>query len=83
MSRTFYPRKVIIVPASSPHPDGTEYKVSVGDEEWTDGEFKRVIKVQIAYDGKVAGRKSPSYPTDTDDWERVNEAVKELKMKYC
>lgn len=28
MARTFYPRKSILVPASAPHPKGTEYKDS-------------------------------------------------------
>ena len=77
MARTFYPRYSKSIPASAPHPKGTEYKISVGDEDW-DGVFEQVVKVQMVYDGKVAGRKSPSYPTGTDDWRRVAETIEEL-----
>lgn len=45
MARIFYPRKSIMVKASESHPDGTEYKVSKG-EEW-EGVFHSVIKVQM------------------------------------
>lgn len=77
MARVFYPRQSILVDASKPHPRGTQYKVSLGDEEW-DGVFHSVIKVQMVYGGKVAGRKSPSYPIDSDDTVRVNEAIRIL-----
>ena len=80
MARVFYPRKSISVPASVPHPAGTEYKISIGDEEW-DGYFHTVIKVQMVYDGKVAGRKSPSYPIGTDDAQRVAEAIRQLELQ--
>lgn len=78
MARVFYPRKSILVKASEPYPEGTAYKVSIGDEEW-EGYCHSVIKVQMVYDGKVAGRKSPSYPLGTDDAFRVAEAVKRLQ----
>ena len=74
MARVFYPRASRLIPASSPHPEGTEYKISVGDEEW-EGVFHQVVKVQMVYNGKVAGRKSPSYPVGTDDWRRVADAI--------
>ena len=77
MARTFYPRKSIYVKASAPHPARTEYKVSIGDEEW-DGYYHSVVKVQMVHDGKVAGRKSPSYPIGTDDAARVAKAIGEL-----
>lgn len=77
MSRVFYPRKSIYVKASAPHPAGTEYKVSIGDEEW-DGYYHSVVKVQMVYDGKVAGRKSPSYPIGTDDATSVAKAIELL-----
>ena len=35
----------------------------------------------MVYDGDVAGRRSPSYPIGTDDYERVMEAVEELSLK--
>lgn len=76
--RTFYPRKTLIIPASEPHEAGASYKVSIGDEDWGDGTFQSVIKVQMMYDGKVAGRMSPSFPITTSDWQRVCEAVQNL-----
>lgn len=33
----------------------------------------------MVYNGKVAGRKSPSYPFETDDYLRVASAISELK----
>lgn len=78
MGRTFYPRISKYVEASAPHPEGTQYKVSVGDEDW-DGQYYSVVKVQMVYDGKVAGRKSPSYPVDSNDHSRVMLAISELK----
>lgn len=76
--RTFYPRNTVIIPASAPHPYNTEYKISVGDEEWEGGVFHSVIKVQMMYDGKVAGRRSPSYPIESDDYNRVFDAIQSL-----
>lgn len=64
----------LMVPASSPHPPNTEYKVSIGEEKWDD-QLNKVIKVQMVYDGVIAGRRSPSYPLDSDDFYRVSEAI--------
>jgi len=80
MARIFYPRKSIMVAASEPHPEGTEYKISLGDEEWS-GVYHSVIKIQMVYDGRVAGRKSPSYPSDSDDYLRVSQAIQDLLGK--
>lgn len=80
--KTFYPRTYTDVPASYPHPENTAYRVSIGDEEWN-GTFVQVVKVQMVYDGNVAGRKSPSYPLGTDDWERVSEEIAKLTEKYA
>ncbi|MCQ2372911.1 MAG: hypothetical protein MJ050_02400 [Phascolarctobacterium sp.] len=77
MAKTFYPRKSVYVEASEPHPVGTAYKVSVGNEEW-EGCFKLVVKVQLVVNGKIQGRKSPSYPIGTDDFKRVSEAIDTL-----
>lgn len=77
MTKVFHPQRFIMVKASSPHPDDTEYKVSLGTEFWDDYPAT-VIKVQMVYGGKVEGRRSPSYPLGTDDFERVNEAVQNL-----
>lgn len=77
MSKTFFPEKSILLDASAPHPANTQYKVSVGSEDWGGGHH-RVLKVQMVYDGAVSGRRSPSYPLGTDDAERVNKAIQEL-----
>jgi len=77
MAKIFYPEETIIVKASEPHPTDTQYKVSVGLEDWN-GTFVKVVKVQMVYDGVVAGRRSPSFPIGTDDIYRVNEAIDKL-----
>lgn len=77
MAKTFYPKMHLMVPASPPHPVNTEYKVSIGHEMW-DGQLNKVIKIQMVYDGVIAGRRSPSYPLESDDYYRVNEAVEKL-----
>lgn len=75
--KVFHPQKAEFVKASPPHPDNTEYKVSLGTEFW-DSTPVSVVKIQMVYDGKVEGRKSPSYPVGTDDFFRVNDAVNKL-----
>lgn len=81
MAKTYFAdsERTIIVPASEPHKNA-EYVVSIGDEIWEDGAHK-VIKVQMAYDGKINGRRSPSYPMGTDDYLKVHEAIKKLLNK--
>ncbi|MFQ5508457.1 MAG: hypothetical protein ACE5FN_03875 [Leptospirillia bacterium] len=81
MARTFFPEAHRFIPASPPHPEGTQYKVSVGMEDWG-GTYQPVIKVQMAKHGQVLGRKSPSYPLETDDYWQVFKAVREL-MAEC
>lgn len=81
MSKIFYPARSIDVEASDPHPKGTSYRVSIGPENWG-ASIGIVLKVQMAYDGKVSGRKSPSYPVDSDDWNRVCRAAEELRREY-
>ncbi len=76
MAQTFFPKESIKVKASAPHEDA-EYVISVGTEIWGK-DAHQVIKVQMAYGGKISGRRSPSYPVGTDDYERVNEAVKTI-----
>ncbi len=80
--KTYYPRVIKDIPASYPHPDNTMYRISVGDEEWG-GTFVQVVKVQMVYDGNVAGRKSPSYPLGTDDWERVTDEIARITETYA
>lgn len=78
MAKTYFPNsnKTISIPASEPH-QNAEYVISIGDEIWSDGAHQ-VVKVQMAYDGKISGRRSPSYPVGTDDYLRVHEAIKTL-----
>lgn len=79
MAKTFFPHagKEAIVKASKPHPPKTEYKISIGYEVWDDGNHE-VVKVQMVYDGVLAGRRSPSYPLGTDDFQRVMNRVQEM-----
>jgi hypothetical protein len=58
--RTFFPRKQEKVDASS-HCEGAQYVIGVGTEMWGTEPVK-VLKVQMSYDNKVAGRKAPSFP---------------------
>lgn len=81
MSKTFFPEVVEFVPASSPHPPHTQYKVCIGMEEWN-ATFVPVIKVQMVYEGVVAGRRSPSYPLNSDDHSRVNDAILRLLAQH-
>jgi hypothetical protein len=85
MAKTFFPELIEHISASPPHPVDTEYRVSVGMEDW-EGSFVPVAKVQMVYKGAVAGRKSPSYPIGTRDYDNVNKIlgrlVKEASAKY-
>jgi hypothetical protein len=82
MAKTFFPHsdKDIFEPASKPHPEGTQYKISTGLETWDNGNHE-VVKIQMVYNGKVAGRRSPSYPVGTDDFVRVMEAARKLQNR--
>lgn len=79
MAKTYFPHanKEILVNASKPHPDNTHYKISTGLETWEDGNHE-VVKIQMVYNGEVAGRRSPSYPLGTDDFQRVMAKTQEL-----
>lgn len=79
MAKTFFPHadKIAYVTASSPHPENTEYKISIGTEVWG-GENHEVAKIQMVYDGVIAGRRSPSFPLGSDDYHRVNTVIEQL-----
>lgn len=79
MAKTFFPyaNKIVFVDASAPHPENTQYKISMGVEVWG-GENHEVVKIQMVYDGVVAGRRSPSYPLGTDDYQRVTTELQSL-----
>lgn len=85
MAKTFFPEFIEHIDASPPHPAKTQYRVSIGMEDW-EGAFVPVAKVQMVYAGSVAGRKSPSYPIGTNDYDNVNKTldrlVREASAKY-
>lgn len=80
MSKIFKPVECIFVKASEPHPINTEYRIAFGKEKWNTDVL--VFKIQMVYNGKVSGRRSPSYPKDSDDYERVQKAMNDLYSKY-
>ncbi len=77
MAKTFFPHTYAEVNASAPHPRNTKYKISIGTEVWGNANHE-VVKIQMVYDGKIAGRRSPSYPVNTDDYKNVMNKVEEL-----
>jgi hypothetical protein len=78
--RTYHPFISEDVPASPPHAPGAAYRVSFGIEYWGE-EPQEVAKVQMVYNGVVSGRRSPSYPSGTDDFVGVVEALKRLEQR--
>lgn len=81
MPKVYTPIDYVLVKASVPHPENTEYKISLGYEDWGGQKPEHVLKVQMVYDGVVSGRRSPSYPIGTDDYKRVTEAISKLLIK--
>lgn len=79
MTKVFFPTSFEDVPASAPHAPNTSYRVARGIEHWGEGESENVYKVQMVYDGVVSGRRSPSFPDGTDDFDRVLEAMKRVR----
>jgi hypothetical protein len=63
------------------HPIGTQYRVAIGMEVWGDINAQ-VLKVQLVDSGgNVLGRRSPSFPLHSDDFERVGRTAKRLLVK--
>lgn len=81
MAKKFHPEMHEDVIASEPHPPGTCYRVSIGLEDWDQEAYVPVIKVQMSYNGQIAGRKPPSYPLGTDDYARVSKAIEDLVQR--
>ena len=77
MTLVFKPKKSIFVPATGGHPKNPEYRVAWGTEKWNVP--VNVSKVQMVYNGAVAGMLSPSFPDDTLDEQSVVFALKLLK----
>lgn len=63
--KTFFPRKAVRVDASS-HTEEAEYVIGAGNEMWG-AEAIPVLKVQMSYGGRVAGRKAPSFPITNEE----------------
>ena len=90
MANTFFPVVSTFVKAQTGynplgtdyHLPNTDYKVSIG-YEITDGDDNCLVyKVQIRYDGKIAGRRSPSFPVKSTDWDEVLAAMERVKT-FC
>ena len=79
--KTFHPIQSVFIDASLPHPKGTQYKVSIGCE-FFGAVPQTVLIVQMVYNGKIEGRKSPSFPSDTDDYMRVSQAANNLLNSF-
>lgn len=90
MANTFFPIVSTFVEASTGynpsredyHPENTDYKVSIGYEIEDGNSDCLVFKVQIRYDGKIAGRRSPSFPVLSSDWDDVKAAMDRIKDFY-
>ncbi|HEY3347103.1 MAG TPA: hypothetical protein VGK71_05720 [Nitrospirota bacterium] len=84
MGQTFFPLEGYseTVPANeSFHGKEVLYKISIGNEIW--GSYPTpVLKVQIMEGGQVLGRKSPSYPIGSGDFERVQKKADELLKRF-
>ena len=78
---TFFPELSEALPASPPHPPGTEYKISIGLEELESGFFP-VVKVQMVYKEQVL-QSSPSFPLGTEDHDKVNKKMIDLLKKHA
>ena len=77
MARVFNPKKSIFIPATGGHPKNAEYRVAWGVEKWNVA--VSVSKVQMVYNGTVAGMLSPSFPDETLDEQSVVFGLKLLK----
>ena len=78
---SFFPQISKTVPASPPHPPGTEYQISIGLEQW-EASFIPVIKIQLFYEGKFVER-DPSFPLGSEDPQNVARAISELTEEYA
>ena len=90
MANTFFPVVSTFVKADTGyntngndyHPQNTEYKVSIGYEVVDGNGDNLVFKVQMCYNGKISGRRSPSFPVSSSDWNNVQKAMEKVKDFY-
>jgi tRNA-dihydrouridine synthase len=78
---SFFPQISKTIPASPPHPPGTEYQISIGLEQWK-ASFIPVIKIQLIDEGKMVDR-DPSFPLSSEDPQKVAKAISELLEEYA
>ncbi|MDN3956523.1 hypothetical protein [Sporolactobacillus laevolacticus] len=78
MVQVFEAIRSIFIPATGGHPKNSEYRIAWGKEKW--GNTKHdVTKVQMSYNGNIAGMLSPSFPDGTLDERAVTFALQLLK----
>jgi 2,4-dienoyl-CoA reductase-like NADH-dependent reductase (Old Yellow Enzyme family) len=80
-AETFFAQLSQSIPASTPHPPGTAYRISIGLEQWVAG-FIPVVKIQMEYNGEVIGG-GLSFPLSSKDHLRVTEAITALLDKHA
>jgi len=80
-AETFFPQLIKTMPASHPHPPGTNYRVSFGLEQVDKG-FSPVVKVEMEFNGKVLGQ-IPYFPSASDDYERISRTIAGLLSKQA
>ncbi|MEW5910571.1 MAG: NADH:flavin oxidoreductase, partial [Thermodesulfobacteriota bacterium] len=78
-AETFFVQHFEEIPASSPHPAGTGYRVSFGLEQ-QESAFVPVVKIQMVRDGKIM-EQSPSFPIGSQDHLRVFKTIEDLLKK--
>jgi len=76
----FFPQISEMVPASPPHPPGTNYKVSIGLDQWGSS-YIPAIKIQLVHNEKISNR-IPSFPLGSEDHSAVARAMDDLLRKY-
>jgi len=82
----FFPSVSELVPASPPYPPDTFYKVSVGleaSEVW-EPNYVPVVKIEIVINSQVQENCGPSFPVNSNDYQRVFQLVRKLlDSEYC
>lgn len=79
--KTFHPIQSAFVNASPPYLEGTQYKISIGNEFFDDVP-QIVLTIQMVYNGRIEGRKSPAFPANTDDFTKVSSVATKMLQSY-
>jgi len=77
--KTFFPQLTKTIPASTPHPPGSCYRISIGLEQ-VDGLFSPVVKIEMEHYGQIL-EQIPYFPLASDDYKRINQVIAELLAK--